>query len=135
MSEIRLLLVDDEQDFAETLAERLRLRDFVVTVTSTANEALVSLDEGLAPDVILLDIKMPGLDGLDALREIKNRNPEVPAILLTGHGAAGSSIEGMKRGAFDYLMKPIDISELIVKIEEAAGRRSAQNGGAGETGC
>lgn len=119
MSNIKLLLVDDEREFVETLAERLRLRAFDVSVISTADEALVSLDEGLKPDLILLDIKMPGINGLDALTEIRQKHPEIPAILLTGHGAASSSIEGMKRGAFDYLMKPVDISQLIEKIEEA----------------
>ena len=130
MNAIEVLLVDDEMEFAETLAERLRLRSFEVTVTSRADEALTAIDSGLRPDVVLLDIKMPGLDGLDALAEIKARDPEIEAILLTGHGAAASSIEGMKRGAFDYLMKPVDIAELISKIELAAARR--RSGGHGE---
>lgn len=120
---IEILLVDDETEFTETLAERLRLRSFNVTVASRADEALYSMDSGLRPDVILLDIKMPGLDGLDALAEFKARDSAIEAILLTGHGAAASSIEGMKRGAFDYLMKPIDIGELIAKIEQAAAKR------------
>ncbi len=125
MNDIEVLLVDDEMEFAETLAERLRLRSFNVTVASRAAEALEAIDSGLRPDVVLLDIKMPGLDGLDALSEFKARDPEVEAILLTGHGAAASSIEGMKRGAFDYLMKPIDIAELIAKIEMAAAKRKS----------
>lgn len=132
MSNTQILLVDDEVEFAETLAERLRLRDFEVTVTSRADEAIAALDEGLRPDVILLDIKMPGIDGLDALAEIKERNPGVPTILLTGHGAAASSIEGMKRGAFDYLMKPVDIGELISRIEQAVNRARTQSAGGDE---
>lgn len=126
MDAIEVLLVDDEMEFAETLAERLRLRSFSVTVAGRADEALYAMDSGLRPDVVLLDIRMPGLDGLDALGEFKARDPEIEAIMLTGHGAAASSIEGMKRGAFDYLMKPIDIGELIAKIEQAvAKKRSA----------
>ena len=130
MSAIEVLLVDDEIEFAETLAERLRMRSFKVTVVNRADEALTVLDAGLRPDVVLLDIKMPGLDGLDALGEIKLRNPDVEAIFLTGHSVASSSIEGMKRGAFDYLMKPIDIAELISKIEQAAEKRKEESGGA-----
>lgn len=130
MTEIKVLLVDDEKEFVETLAERLRLRNFQVTVTSRADEALESLDQGLRPDVILLDIKMPGIDGLDALKEIKEKDPQAQTILLTGHGTASSSIEGMKRGAFDYLMKPIDINELISKIEQAVQRTESAGGSA-----
>lgn len=129
MNEIKVLLVDDEIEFAETLAERLRLRSFDVTVTSRAEEALGVLDSGLQPDVVLLDIKMPGIDGMDALREIKNRDPAIETILLTGHGAAESSIEGMRRGAFDYLMKPVDIADLISKIEQAVARRRGEGNG------
>jgi len=123
MSNIKVLLVDDEMEFAETLAERLRLRSFEVNVTSRADEAFEMLEAGLRPDVVLLDIKMPGLDGFDALAELKSRDSGMEVILVTGHGEAASSIEGMKRGAFDYLMKPIDIAELIVKIEQAAARK------------
>jgi len=131
MSEINVLLVDDEREFAETLAERLRLRQFDVTVTNRAEEALAAMDEGLRPDVILLDIKMPGIDGLDALHEIKDRDPFVEVIMLTGHGAAASSIEGMKRGAFEYLMKPIDIAELVAKIDLAVEAKRNAGEGAG----
>ena len=123
MSDIRILLVDDELEFAETLAERLRIRSFEVIVTGRADEALEAINAGLHPDIVLLDIKMPGIDGLDALKEIKSREPDIEIILLTGHGAADSSIEGMRRGAFDYLMKPVEIGELTTKIEQAAARR------------
>ena len=135
MSNVEVLLIDDEVEFAETLAERLRLRSYDVTVTHRADDALDALDAGMRPDVVLLDIKMPGIDGLDALKEIKLRDPEVEAIMLTGHGAAASSIEGMKRGAFDYLMKPVDISELIARIDEAVSKKKAGEGnGAGRSG-
>lgn len=131
MTKIKILLVDDEIEFAETLAERLRLRSFEVTVVSRADEALTTLDAGLRPDVVLLDIKMPGLDGLDALAQITSRKLKTETILLTGHGEAASSIEGMKRGAFDYLMKPVDIGELIAKIEQAVARRGNRESGGG----
>lgn len=135
MSKINVLLVDDEMEFAETLAERLRMRSIDVKVASRADEALTIIDAGLRPDVVLLDIKMPGIDGMEALREIKARDPLIEAILLTGHGAAASSIEGMKRGAFDYLMKPVDIAELIVKIEQAvAKKRSVDQESGGGSG-
>ncbi|MBI5870750.1 MAG: response regulator [Actinobacteria bacterium] len=133
MDAIEILLVDDEVEFAETLAERLRLRSFNVTVAGRADEALYAMDSGLKPDVVLLDIRMPGLDGLDALGEFKVRDPEIEAILLTGHGAAASSIEGMKRGAFDYLMKPIDIGELIAKIEQAVAKKRSAASDSGST--
>lgn len=122
MRQVKVLLVDDEMEFAETLAERLRLRSFEVTVASRANEALTAIDEGLRPDVVLMDIKMPGLDGMDALKDIRERNPRIETIILTGHGAMESSVEGMKLGAFDYLMKPVDIAELIAKIEQAVDK-------------
>ncbi|RJQ45275.1 MAG: response regulator [Gaiellales bacterium] len=125
--QIRILLVDDELDFAETLAERLRLRSFDVNVVSRAEEALNTIDAGWKPDVVLLDLKMPGMDGMDALIEIRSREPDVETIMLTGHGAASSSIEGMKRGAFDYMMKPVDIGELIEKVEQAVAKKG--NGG------
>lgn len=133
MNKISVLLVDDEMEFAETLAERLRMRSIDVKVASRADEALTILDSGLRPDVVLLDIKMPGIDGMEALREIKARDPLIEAILLTGHGAAASSIEGMKRGAFDYLMKPVDIAELIVKIDQAVAKKRSvdQESGSG----
>lgn len=128
MTDVQILLVDDETEFAETLAERLRLRSYGVKVTSRADEALDVLDGGMKPDVVLLDIKMPGIDGMDALMEIKARDPQIETILLTGHGEAASSIEGMKRGAFDYLMKPIDIAELITKIDQAVVKRRSAGG-------
>jgi len=123
MNKVKVLLVDDELEFAETLAERLRLRDYEVSVMGSADRAIDSIAGGDIPDVVLLDIKMPGIDGLDALNEIKANDPSIEAILLTGHGAAHSGIEGMKRGAFDYLLKPIDIDELIGKIDKAASKR------------
>lgn len=122
---IRILLVDDEYEFAETLAERLRIRSFDVNVVGRAEDALEAIDNDWRPDVVLLDLKMPGMDGMDALTEIRAREPDVETIMLTGHGAASSSIEGMKRGAYDYMMKPVDIAELVEKIEAAVVKKRA----------
>jgi DNA-binding NtrC family response regulator len=123
MREVRVLVVDDESDFAVTLAERLRLRGFDAVAVGAADEAMARIHGGFAPDVVLLDLKMPGVDGLAALSLLKREDPQVEAILLTGHGSTQAAIEGMQRGLFDYLVKPVDIGELVEKIREAAEKR------------
>ncbi len=123
MPSIRVLIVDDELDFASTLAERLRLRDIEAEAVGGAEEALARLQAGLRPDVVLLDLKMPAIDGLAALTLLKQEDPTMEAILLTGHGSTTAAMEGMRRGLFDYLMKPVDIGELVAKIREAAAKR------------
>ncbi len=122
MDKVRVLIVDDEVDFAATLAERLRLRDFDARAASGADEALVRIRGGFAPQVVLLDLKMPGIDGLATLTLLRQEAPPFEAILLTGHGSATAAVEGMQRGLFDYLMKPVDIGELVEKIRSAATR-------------
>lgn len=124
MRDLRVLLVDDELEFARTLAERLRLRGIVAQAVSGAEEALARVHGGWRPDVVVLDLKMPGVDGLAALSLLKQEDPAVEAILLTGHGSTAAAIEGMKRGLFDYLMKPVDVGELAQKIRKAAAKRS-----------
>lgn len=119
----RILIVDDEVDFAETLAERLLMRKFEAEVATSAEEAVEKIRSGWTPDVVVLDLKMPGLDGMETLELIKQHDPRIEVILLTGHGSTESAITGMKRGLFDYLMKPVDIGSLIDKINEAAGKR------------
>jgi DNA-binding NtrC family response regulator len=120
---VQVMIIDDEMDFACTLAERLRLRDFDARAVSGAEEAIARIHEGWKPDVVLLDLKMPGIDGLAALALLKQEDAAVEAILLTGHGSTAAAIEGMQRGLFDYLMKPVDIGELVEKIGEAAAKR------------
>lgn len=117
MKKPRILLVDDEVEFVQTLAERLQLRDFDAVTAGDGEEALRRL-ENTAFDLVVLDVLMPGLGGLEVLRQIKSRFPEIPVILLTGRGSTANGIEGMRLGAYDYLMKPIDIDELIKQIDD-----------------
>jgi DNA-binding response OmpR family regulator len=112
------LLVDDEPDFVSTLAERLRLRDLDVAVATDGYEALEYIDQN-EPPVVVLDVIMPGMNGLDTLTEIKRRHPKIQVILLTGRGLTKDGIEGMRRGAYDYIMKPVKIEELLAKMNLA----------------
>lgn len=114
----KILLVDDEVEFASTLAERLNIRE-IDTKVATDGEAALQIMESDPRDIVLLDLKMPGLDGLEVLKLIKGKHPSVQVIILTGHGSTREGIEGMRLGAFDYLMKPINIEELIKKLEDA----------------
>jgi DNA-binding NtrC family response regulator len=123
MPESRVLIIDDETDFAGTLAERLRLRGFDARAASGADEAISGIHDGFRPDVVLLDLKMPRVDGLAALSLLKQEDAALEVILLTGHGCTQAAIEGMQRGLFDYLVKPVDIGELVEKINEAAAKR------------
>jgi len=119
MRKIRVLLVDDEAPFVETMSKRLTKRDLEVECAFSGAEALARLEKNEGPDVVILDVKMPGMDGIATLREIKRMRPLVEVIMLTGHGTIESGIEGMKLGAFDYLTKPCDIDRLMAKIQEA----------------
>ena len=115
---IRVLLVDDETSFVETLAKRLAIRRFEVMTASSADEALKTLDREEV-DVAVVDVRMAGTDGIEATRAIRARHPSVEVILLTGHASIEASLEGLSIGAFDYLLKPVSIDELIFKIEDA----------------
>jgi len=119
MDPIKILIVDDEIEFGSTLAERLELRGFAARAVSCAEEALAVLASDWMPQVVLLDLMMPGIDGLATLDLIKKHNLRIQVIILTGHGSTESGIIGMQRGLFDYLMKPVDIGELVSKINEA----------------
>ena len=125
MERIRLLLVDDEEDFRATLANRLRKREFEVTQAESGSRALEAL-KTRAIDVAVVDVKMPGMDGLETLREIKRVAPHIEVIMLTGHASVESGVEGMRLGAFDYIMKPCDINDLILKVEDAFQRKLAR---------
>jgi DNA-binding NtrC family response regulator len=122
----RVLVVDDEVDFLETLVNRLKRRKLEAEGASSGEEAL-ELMKGKHFDVVVLDIKMPGgLDGIETLREIRRIGPLTEVILLTGHASLETSIEGMKLGAFDYLLKPVKLEELMPKLAAAFEKKAAQ---------
>jgi DNA-binding NtrC family response regulator len=122
---IRVLLVDDEREFTDVLAERLETRDFEVTKAFSGDEALEILRDHHV-DVVVLDVLMPGKDGITTLQEMKSLKPIVEVIMLTGHGTVETAVEGMKLGAFDYLMKPTETKDLIEKLVKAYKRKSEQ---------
>jgi DNA-binding NtrC family response regulator len=123
---IRVLLVDDEEEFVETLGERLEVRGFDVTTALSGAEALERIQEREI-DLVVLDVQMPGLDGVEALRQIKQRKPLIEVIMLTGHATVQTAIDGMKLGAFDFLLKPAETEELVEKIRRAYDRKAEQD--------
>lgn len=122
MEKTKMMLVDDEERFLATTKKLLTKKGYDVFTAASGAEALEKLKTELI-HVVILDVKMPGMDGLTCLRQIKSLFPMVEVILLTGHATAESAVEGLEAGATDYLMKPIDINELIDKSEEAAKKR------------
>jgi DNA-binding NtrC family response regulator len=125
MMELSVLVVDDEEAFVDALARRLGKRGFRVASATSGMQALEVLEDGGATrtDVVILDVKMPGMDGLETLATVKERHPLVEVIMLTGHATVESAIEGMKHGAFDYLMKPCDMDTLIAKLNQAGQKK------------
>ena len=121
-----ILLVDDETSFIETMSKRLQKREFTVMTAASGQEALEVMRANRHLDVVVLDVKMPGMDGIETLQEIKKAFPLTEVIMLTGHATIESAIDGMKTGAFDYLMKPCDIDQLVAKVMEA-GRRKQEH--------
>jgi len=122
MDRLRVLVVDDEQDFVETLVNRLNRRNIDTTGAGSGEEAVVRVRQQ-PYDAVILDLKMPGMDGIETMREIKRIQPLIEVILLTGHGSMESSIEGMQLGAFDYVLKPIKLEEVMIKLAEAFKRK------------
>jgi len=118
MTVCNVLLVDDEIEFATSLAERLRLRGFS-TATAQSGQAALDILGGQFFHVVVLDVKMPGMDGLETLKTIKSRHPPTEVILLTGHACLDAAVNGIEAGAFDYLVKPADLDELAFKIQDA----------------
>lgn len=118
MDRLRVLLVDDEEELVSTLKERLILRGIEADGVITGTDALNRIRDAEF-DVVVLDVKMPGMDGLKVMREIKTMRPSMQVILLTGRGSETESEIGIKEGAFDYLVKPVNIEELIKKMREA----------------
>lgn len=123
MPKYKILLVDDEVDFVAPLRKRLTKRDFTVEEAHSGEEALNVL-AGFEADVVLLDVKMPGMDGISALHQVKQKWPLTEVIMLTGHASMEAAIRGMELGAFDYLMKPVDFAELCNKLEDAGIRKA-----------
>jgi len=120
---IRVLLVDDEKEFVDALAERLRIRNVYVSAVFSGEEALNQLDE-FNFDVVILDVSMPGLSGIETLKKIKKKKPITEVLMLTGQGTIDTAIEGMKQGAFDFLLKPCEIDKLMEKIKSAYEKKS-----------
>jgi DNA-binding NtrC family response regulator len=121
----RVLIVDDEPELVSALEERLNLRGFRAAGVTTGAEALVHV-AAADFDVVLLDVKMPGLGGMEVIKRIKTEHPGVQVILLTGHGSARDAEEGMQLGAFDYLMKPITITDLVRVLHAAANQSRSE---------
>jgi two-component system, OmpR family, response regulator len=132
MNKARVLLVDDEVAFANNLHKLLSKRGYATTVANDGESALRVVEENDF-DVIVLDLKMPGLDGIETLKQVKRRKPFVEVIILTGHGSVDSGIEGMQHGAFDYAMKPIVLEDLLERISEAHERKLMHEEGRGES--
>jgi len=118
-----IMLVDDEVSFIETMAKRLGMRNMETISALSGEECLETLKTNQTLDVVVLDVKMPGMDGIETLKKIKNEFPLVEVIMLTGHATVESGIRGMKLGAYDFLMKPCDIDELVGKLEAATQKK------------
>jgi DNA-binding NtrC family response regulator len=120
-----VMLVDDEPAFVETMTKRLEKRKLKVIAALSGDEALETLSKNRNLDVIILDVKMPGKDGIETLKDIKKQYPLVEVVMLTAHATVESAIEGMKLGAYDYLMKPCEIDQLMEKVEAATQKKRA----------
>ncbi|MGE0087462.1 MAG: response regulator [Desulfococcaceae bacterium] len=124
LEDISIMLVDDEVPFVETMTKRLAKRNMKVKTAFSGMEALEKLGEdGADIEVVVLDVKMQGMDGIETLQEIKRQFPLTEVIMLTGHATVSSAIAGMKKGAYDYLMKPCDIDDLVTKVNDAASKK------------
>jgi DNA-binding NtrC family response regulator len=142
MVKANVLLVDDEVSFVDALARRLQRRSFTVSAVHSgeaaldwlderagidySNQVMAGMEEGGNVEVVVLDVRMPGLDGIETFKSIRERHPLLEVIMLTGHATVTDAIEGMKRGAFDYLMKPCPIEVLEEKLMAAAEHRRRQ---------
>jgi two-component system, OmpR family, response regulator len=125
MDNFRVLIVDDEDDFRETIIKRLKNRKLQADGAESGQKAL-DLLKTQDFDVVILDVKMPGMDGIETLKEIKIRKPQTEVIMLTGHASVESGIQGMQLGAFDYVMKPVPLDELLDKMRQAYERKLLQ---------
>jgi DNA-binding NtrC family response regulator len=123
LDNFNVLLVDDELEFLNTLLKRMKKRNLAVNGVKSGEEALQFIDDHPV-DVVVLDVRMPGMDGIETLRQIKKKNPLIEVIMLTGHASMEAALEGMELGAFDYLMKPIEIDQLLYKTQDAYKKKS-----------
>jgi Response regulator containing CheY-like receiver, AAA-type ATPase, and DNA-binding domains len=119
---IRVLLVDDETDFIDTMVKRFGIRKMPVVAASSGKEALERVAEQEF-DVVILDMRMPGMDGLETLKEIRRVSPLTEVIMLTGHASLETGMQGMNLGAYDYILKPADFDELLDKVRKAYERK------------
>ncbi|RJP74677.1 MAG: response regulator [Candidatus Abyssobacteria bacterium SURF_17] len=124
MSSTRLLLVDDEERFLETTRKLLQKRGVETFTAANGIDALKVLEDHRI-DVVILDVKMPGLDGVEVLRKIKQKYPLIEVVMLTGHASVESAVEGLKLGAYDYVMKPLAIEDMLKKVNEAYDKKRA----------
>jgi DNA-binding NtrC family response regulator len=122
MSKLRVLIVDDEEELVSTLAERLELRG-VETQICTDGECAIDIMQKNPPQVVVLDVMMPGIGGMKILEMMKDMNINIPVLMVTGYGLKNKGLESVELGAFDYLMKPMDIDELLTKMYEAVGMK------------
>ena len=125
MENFNVLLVDDEKEFLETLVKRLKRRNLNILEAGSGEKA-IDIMKTSKVDVVVLDVRMPGIDGIETLREIKKINPLAEVIMLTGHASVEVAIEGMELGAFDYLMKPMEIDDLLYKLQDAYQKKLLQ---------
>ncbi len=125
MDAFNVLFVDDEVEFLDTLLKRMKKRNVNVSGVKSGEEAIKFVDQDPV-DVVVLDVRMPGMDGIETLRLLKKRDPLIEVIMLTGHANVEVAVEGMELGAFDYLMKPMDIDELLYKLQDAYKKKSIQ---------
>ena len=128
MKDKKILLVDDEVIFTKNMSRLLESRGYLVTVVNSGDEAIKALDQDKY-DVMVLDMKMPGMDGITTLKEVRKLQLFTETLILTGHGAIDTAMEAIKLGAYDYLTKPCEVDELVEKIEDAREKNNNNNGG------
>lgn len=121
MAAVRVLVVDDETDFTALFAKRFSKRGMEVATAGSGAEGLAWL-AGHEVDVVVLDVMMPGMDGIETLKELKKHHPDVEVVMLTGHGSVDSGLKGLSLGAFDYVMKPFEIEDMLERIVKASDR-------------
>jgi two-component system, OmpR family, response regulator len=122
MQQFSVLIVDDEADYVETLVKRLKDRGLDVEGVTSGKDALLAV-ERRDFDIAILDVKMPGMDGIETLRHLKKRKPATEVIMLTGHGSVESGIQGLQLGAYNYVMKPVPLDELLKQMQQAYERK------------